>query len=89
MKRNTETKTSIDSAHVPAGKLPHDREQLRRRLLKMILQNEAQRRGVMLPSRITSGAGAPQGSSADLVVFDPDDRIGQEAAAGSTPPKRA
>jgi hypothetical protein len=48
-------KTTIDSAHLDTTRsAPHDKEQLRRRLLKMILANEAQRRSASLgPGRST------------------------------------
>jgi len=86
-------KTTIDSAHLDtAHSAPHDKEHLRRRLLKMILANEAQRRSIRLsPARtaridaivnncsIGRPAGAAlQTANARLAVFDPDDQIGQE-----------
>ena len=84
MKRQLETKNTIDSSHTNRiGSPPHDRDQLRRRLLKMILQNEAQRRGLIPKSRVTII------SSANLAVFDPDGRIAAEELAGSLAPKPA
>lgn len=84
MKRTNDPNTTIDSAHGPNVALsPHNREQLRRKLLKMILQNEAQRRGLVVKHH------PPAGSTAQLAVFDPDDHIGQELAAASPEPKRA
>jgi hypothetical protein len=84
MKRQLETKNTIDSSHAKRVTAPpHDRDQLRRRLLKMILQNEAQRRGLVPKSRVTII------SSANLAVFDPEDRIGAEAMVGSLSPKPA
>lgn len=46
-------KTMIDPPHLDTAKpAPHDKDQLRRRLLKMILANEAQRRSIRLsPAR--------------------------------------
>jgi hypothetical protein len=82
MKKTKDPQPKIDPAHAD-GRVPHDREQLRRRLLKMILHNEAQRRNVG-PARRDSA-----NSRIELAVFDPEDRIGQEMIAASTPNKRA
>ncbi|HTQ37402.1 MAG TPA: hypothetical protein VMJ32_00125 [Pirellulales bacterium] len=92
MKRQPpDRKTAIDPAHADGElKLPHDREQLRRRLLKMILQNEAQRRSVEGRSRLsTRGAKSSLSSTVNLAVFDPEDFIGKEQAANDTPQKPA
>jgi hypothetical protein len=93
MKRSpSNRKTSIDPAHTDGKiKMPHDREQLRRRLLKMILQNEAQRRSIDGRSRASAGVagkGSPR-PAANLAVFDPEDFIGQQQAAYDIPQKPA
>ena len=50
MKRtDDEHTTKIDSAHTDAPNVPHDRSELRRRLLKMILKSEAATDGKRLP----------------------------------------
>jgi hypothetical protein len=86
-------KTTIDGPHLDTAKpAPHDKDQLRRRLLKMILANEAQRRSTRLsPARTARidaivnncSVGRPanaarETANARLAVFDPDDQIGQE-----------
>ncbi|HEY2759721.1 MAG TPA: hypothetical protein VGI75_03240 [Pirellulales bacterium] len=84
MKRQLKTKNTIDSP--PTNRItspPHDRDQLRRKLLKMILQNEAQRRGLIPKTRVTF---IPR---PNLAVFDPDNRIGAAALAGSLSSKPA
>ena len=87
MKKPTERKTTIDLAHATVEGKTHDRDQLRRRLLKMILQNEAQRRSSELASgRVKTRAG---GSAKNLAVFDPEDFIGKELAGSNTPQKPA
>jgi hypothetical protein len=90
--QNPDRTSAIDSAH-PAGEPqpPHHREQLRRRLLKMILQNEAQRRSLEHPTRRSTGStgGGAGDPAADLAVFDPEDFIGKELAASHTPQKPA
>ena len=50
MKRTDDQRTTkIDSAHAEnAANMPHDRNELRRQLLKMILKNEAERRAAPL-----------------------------------------
>ena len=84
MKRPHDRKTTIDPAHAQGeSKAPHNREQLRRRLLKMILQNEAQRRSLHTVVRDLPEA------AAKLAVFDPDDFIGRELAVSPTPQKPA
>jgi hypothetical protein len=85
-------KTTIDSPHLDTARNgPHDKEQLRRRLLKMILANEAQRRSVRLSpartaridaivnSHLPGGGSTPHAPNVTaFAVFDPDDQIGQE-----------
>jgi hypothetical protein len=87
-------KTTIDPPHLDTAKpAPHDKEQLRRRLLRMILANEAQRRSIRLsPARTAridaivnncsigrpAGAALQTVNTTTLAVFDPDDQIGQE-----------
>jgi hypothetical protein len=84
MKRTPDPTTKIDKTHAKnVAPSPHNREQLRRKLLKMILQNEAQRRGLTVKPHAVAE------SMAELAVFDPDDRLGQELAAASPGPKRA
>jgi hypothetical protein len=92
MKRQPpDRKSTIDAGHANGElKSPHNREQLRRRLLKMILQNEAQRRSVEINlRRSTSSAHGSHEATANLVVFDPDDFIGQEQAASESSQKQA
>jgi hypothetical protein len=91
MKKPPDRKTTIDPAHAKADrKLPHDRDQLRRRLLKMILQNEAQRRSAELTTgRAQASSAGSVDSASNLAVFDPEDFIGKELAAGNTPQKPA
>ena len=49
MKTMNPRRTTIDPPHLDTAKSgPHDKDQLRRRLLKMILANEAQRRSTRL-----------------------------------------
>ncbi len=88
-KSTDELKTMFDSSHALAGAKPmHDREQLRRRLLQMILKSESERRAAQLPptrgsKRLRADAGAK------LNVFDPENLMDREIAADATPPKRA
>jgi hypothetical protein len=83
MKKNNDPNTTINPAHGQSvAQSPHNRDQLRRKLLKMILQNESQRRGLISKPSTSEAA-------ADLSVFDPDDRIGQELVSASTPNKSA
>jgi hypothetical protein len=80
MKKPIDRKTTIDPAHSKIeGRMP-DREQLRRRLLKMILQNEAQRRSTETKNRAKPGLGNSSTINS-LSVFDPEDLIGKELAA--------
>jgi hypothetical protein len=87
MKKTTERKNTIDLAHATAEGKTHNRDQLRHRLLKMILQNEAQRRS----SELTSGRAKARasGSAKNLAVFDPEDFIGKELAGSNTQQKPA
>ncbi len=83
-------KTTIDPAHVHGGaKPPHDREQLRKRLLQMILKSEAERRASQLPSGRSLKSLRRLGNTVDLTVFDPEDKIGRELTSGPPPLKRA
>ncbi|HZZ28571.1 MAG TPA: hypothetical protein VFE46_11265 [Pirellulales bacterium] len=92
MKRSSHhRKTTVNPAHSEGAlKLPHDREQLRRRLLQMILQSESQRRSTKGIARPFERAGnvAPD-ALVNLAVFDPDDFIGQGQASGDTPQRPA
>jgi hypothetical protein len=90
MKKPSNRKTTIDPAHASGESKTHDRDQLRRRLLKMILQNEAQRRATEpAAARAKSGPGGSLASSSNLAVFDPDDFIGKELAASNNEQKPA
>jgi hypothetical protein len=91
MKKTTiHRKTTIDPAHdKPSGKSVHNREQLRRRLLKMILQNEAQRRSTTITAGRMRSSGGSGHAAAKLSVFDPEDIIGKELAASDLPQKPA
>jgi hypothetical protein len=84
-------KTTIDAAHAKSDvKQPHDRDQLRRRLLKMILQNESQRRASEIKTgRVKAAPAGALGLTRNLAVFDPEDLIGKELAASNTPQKPA
>jgi hypothetical protein len=77
----------IEGSHGPAQKPPHDRDQLRKRLLQMILKSEAERRGIQSPAtrQVQSQRAA---SGIELAVYDPENMIGRERAAVS-PSKRA
>jgi hypothetical protein len=86
MKKTNDRKTTIDPAHASSEGKTHDRDQLRNRLLKMILQNEAQRRATAI-GRTRAGAG--KSSASNLAVFDPEDLIGKEIAASLIPQKPA
>jgi hypothetical protein len=86
MKKTNERKTTIDPAHSTSEGKMHDRDQLRHRLLKMILQNEALRRSTEL-GRSKAAAGMP--ATSNLAVFDPEDLIGREIAASLIPQKPA
>ena len=83
MKKHTERTTTIDSGHAKGANQTHDRDQLRRRLLKMILQNEAQRRSLEPAGRLKAGSNKPPATLSNLAVFDPEDFIGKELAASS------
>jgi hypothetical protein len=70
---------------------PHNRDQLRKRLLQMIVRSETERRSLQ-----TTAGGAPKPtrrtlreSNAKLNVFDPDDLIGREASDANFPQRRA
>jgi hypothetical protein len=91
MKKNiSDRKPVIDSAHAPGGpKPPHDREQLRKRLLQMILRNESERRSAQIPSARSLRSNRATESAVDLVVFDPEDLLGREFTSGLSPKKRA
>ncbi len=93
MKRTDDERTTkIDSAHADsAANMPHDRNELRRRLLKMILKNEAERRARAV------GAHRPKvlkrdsltATQPDLTVYDPDALLEKDFAADHGPQKRA
>jgi hypothetical protein len=86
----SDRKPVIDSAHAQGGpKPPHDREQLRKRLLQMILRNESERRSAQIPSGRTLRSNRSTEFAVDLVVFDPEDLIGRELTSGPAPKKRA
>ena len=92
-------KTTSDPPHLDTAKpAPHDKDQLRRRLLQMILANEAQRRSIRLsPARTAridaivnncsigrpASAALQTSNATTLAVFDPDDQIGQELDAAA------
>ncbi len=82
MKKPIDRKTTIDPAHSKIEGRTPDRDQLRRRLLKMILQNEAQRRAAETKNRAKTGLGKSPTTNS-LAVFDPEDFIGKELAAGN------
>jgi hypothetical protein len=88
-KINHERKSVIDPAHPPGIGSTHDREQLRKRLLQMILKSESERRSMHTPG----GRAAKQNHSAqakvELSVFDPEDLLSRELLADSSPQKRA
>ena len=86
MKKSTDRKNTIDPAHAKIENRTHDRDQLRRRLLKMILQNEALRRSAETKNRARAISG---GSFSNLAVFDPEDFIGKELAADNNEQKSA
>jgi hypothetical protein len=93
MKRTDDQRTTkIDSAHADsAANMPHDRSELRRQLLKMILKNEAERRaravGAQRPKvlKLDRSVETPP----DLAVYDPDALLEKEFAADHGPQKRA
>jgi hypothetical protein len=91
MKKNiSDRKPVIDSAHAQGGpQPPHDREQLRKRLLQMILRNESERRSARIPSGRSLRSNRATDCAVDLVVFDPEDLIGREFISGPVPKKRA
>jgi hypothetical protein len=93
MKRSPDERTSkIDPAHVEsAGNPPHDKNELRRRLLKMILKSEAARRSRAIGGR-PPVIRAPDVSTeihSDLTIYDPDALLEKEFVADRGPPKRA
>jgi hypothetical protein len=93
MKRtNDKHTTKIDSAHADsAGNMPHDRNELRRRLLKMILKSEAERRARAVGSRRPMAVkhdGATE-TQPDLTIYDPDALLEKEFVADHGPQKRA
>jgi hypothetical protein len=63
-------RTTIDPPHLDtATPAPHDKDQLRRRLLKMILANEAQRRSTRLsPARTARIDAIVEGCSAGRAI---------------------
>jgi hypothetical protein len=90
MKKPINRKTTIDSAHASGESKTHDRDQLRRRLLKMILQNEAQRRSTEpAGGRARSASAISPSSAKNLAVFDPEDFIGKELAESNNEQKPA
>jgi hypothetical protein len=90
MKKPSNRKTTIDPAHASGESKTHDRDQLRRRLLKMILQNEAQRRSTEPTAGRTRAASSSSSNSAkNLAVFDPEDFIGKELAESNNEQKPA
>jgi hypothetical protein len=90
MNNPSDRKTTIDPAHAKIEGRTHDRDQLRLRLLKMILQNEAQRRAnEPVSGRFKAAASAVSLAATNLAVFDPEDLIGKELAAGDHQQKPA
>jgi hypothetical protein len=69
---------------------PHNKEQLRKRLLQMIVRSEAERRSIQTPAETATKPRwrSIHENSAKLNVFDPDDLIGRESA-GESPQRRA
>jgi hypothetical protein len=91
MKRTDDKHTTkIDSAHADAHNLPHDRNELRRRLLKMILKSEAERRARAVGARRPKAvARNDRATLPDLTVYDPDALLEKEFVADHGPQKRA
>jgi hypothetical protein len=70
---------------------PHNRDNLRKRLLQMIVRSEAERRSIQTPP-----AGAPKPGwrslrevkTTQLNVFDPEDLLGRESVEANSSSRR-
>ena len=89
---NHDRKLNIDPGHDATGPSSHDKDQLRRRLLQMILKSEAERRARDLTSKRSSSRAKPRPTISTvmrLAVFDPDEQMDANFTTGQTPTKRA
>ncbi len=78
----------IDGGHgFTSQKPPHDREQLRKRLLQMILKSEAERRGIhpLGPHPVQS---LRTRNDVALAVYDPENLIEREPGTTAIQTKR-
>jgi hypothetical protein len=70
---------------------PHNRDNLRKRLLQMIVRSEAERRPIQTPANGVSKPawrGLREVKTTQLNVFDPDDLLGRKSADANSSNRR-